>query len=71
MVDGGPAARAGLQPGDVIVALAGRAVESPAQVIASVEAARVGQPLPVRVYRNGSELGFTVIPTEMARIESR
>jgi S1-C subfamily serine protease len=62
---GGPAARAGLKPGDVIVALGGRDVQSPAQVIDRVEAAQVGQPLPLRVNRQGSELTFSVVPAEM------
>jgi S1-C subfamily serine protease len=61
----GPAARAGLQPGDVIVAAGGRRVEDPAAVVAAVEAAGVGRPLSLTVNRNGSELSLNVVPGEM------
>jgi S1-C subfamily serine protease len=64
---GGPAARAGVRPGDVVVALGGRNVQSPAQVIDRVEAARVGEPLALRINRQGSELTVTVVPAEMGR----
>ena len=64
---GGPAARAGLQVGDVIVAVRGRSVATPSQVIASVEAAVVGEPMGVRINRNGSDLLLTVVPGELGR----
>ena len=64
---GGPAARAGLQVGDVIVAVRGRPVATPAQMIASVEGAVVGEPMAVRINRNGTDLMISVVPGEMGR----
>ena len=68
---GGPAARAGLQVGDVIVAVRGRAVATPSQLIASVEGAVVGEPMAVRINRNGTDLLLNVVPGEMGRPASR
>ena len=68
---GGPAARAGLQVGDVIVAVRGRPVATPAQMIASVEGAVVGEPMAVRINRNGTDLLLRVVPGEMGRPASR
>ena len=68
---GGPAARAGLQVGDVIVAVRGRPVATPAQMIASVEGAVVGEPMAVRINRNGTDLLLSVVPGEMGRPASR
>jgi S1-C subfamily serine protease len=64
---GGPAAHAGLQAGDVIVAVRGKTVATPSQVIASVEGAVVGEPMAVRINRNGTDLLLSVVPGEMGR----
>jgi S1-C subfamily serine protease len=71
VLPGGPAARAGLQVGDVIVAVRGRSVATPSQMIASVEGAVVGEPLAVRINRNGTDLLLSVVPGEMGRPASR
>ena len=68
---GGPAQRAGLQRGDVIVAAAGRPVRTPQQVIAAVEAQGVGQPLQLTVSRQGSRLNLQVVPGDLVPVRSR
>src|SRR5687767_6329973 len=50
---GSPAARAGLQPGDIIVALAGQPVDSAAAVEQMLRRLGPQHPVPVRIYRNG------------------
>jgi S1-C subfamily serine protease len=50
---GSPAARAGLQPGDIIVALAGQPVGSAAAVEQMMSQLRSQHPVAVRIYRNG------------------
>ena len=67
----GPAARAGLQVGDVIVAVRGRPVATPSQVIASVDGAVVGEAMALRVNRNGADLLLSVVPGEMGRVAPR
>ncbi|MEB3322868.1 MAG: trypsin-like peptidase domain-containing protein [Synechococcaceae cyanobacterium] len=61
----GPAARAGLRPGDVIIAAGGRSVQGPAEVISAVEQAGVGTSLDLTLNRGGSELRLSVVPGEM------
>ena len=62
---GSPAARAGLQPGDVIVAVAGQPIASPPQLVAAVERAGVGGSLSLGVNRAGRSLQITVVPAQM------
>jgi S1-C subfamily serine protease len=63
---GSPAARAGLQQGDVIVAVAGQPIGSPSQLVAAVERAGVGGSLPLSVSRAGRLLQITVVPAQLA-----
>ena len=64
VVDSGPAAQAGLQSGDVIVAVEGRIVRTPSEVIAAVEAGGVGRPLTLGLLRAGRPLQIKVLPGE-------
>jgi glutaredoxin 3 len=50
---GSPAARAGLQPGDIIVALAGQPVGSAAAMEQMMSRLEPQHPVPVRILRNG------------------
>ncbi|MEB3185003.1 MAG: trypsin-like peptidase domain-containing protein [Cyanobacteriota bacterium] len=61
----GPAARAGLRQGDVVVAAAGQPVQSPSQLVAAVERAGVGRPLNLTVNRGGAELQLAVTPAQL------
>ncbi|MFZ0408737.1 MAG: trypsin-like peptidase domain-containing protein [Cyanobium sp.] len=68
---GGPAERGGLRQGDVIVAMAGRPVRSPTDVISVVEAAGVGIPLRIEVERAGVQRQFEVVPLDLVLPRSR
>ena len=68
---GGPAERAGLRQGDVIVAAGNRSIETSAQLVAAVEATGVGRPLPLRVKRDGTAIAITVVPGELPTSEPR
>lgn len=61
----GPADRAGLRRGDVIVAVAGRPVPTPAAVVQAVEAAGVGNPLTLTLLRSGQQISLAVVPTDL------
>ena len=65
---GGPAERAGLRRGDVIVAAAGRPIQSPAQLVALVESTGVGRPLPLTVVRAGGRAEVTVVPADLGAL---
>ena len=60
-----PAARAGLQQGDVIVAVATQPISTPLQLVAAVERAGVGGSLPLTVNRAGRLLQLTVVPAQL------
>jgi S1-C subfamily serine protease len=62
---GSPAARAGLQQGDVIVAVGGQAIANPPQLVAAVERAGVGGSLPLSVNRAGRVVQITVVPAQL------
>jgi S1-C subfamily serine protease len=57
-----PAARANLQPGDILLAIAGESVSSPAMVAARLGPESVGQQIELRLIRAGGilTLGATV-----------
>lgn len=60
----GPAAKAGLVVGDVVLSLAGEAVEDTDDVQGHLGAEQVGKPLPVDLLRGGQPLRIEVTPAE-------
>ncbi len=62
VVVAGPAAVAGLQPGDVILSIGGRPAGGSGTLQAAIEVARVGEPLDLAVDRNGQVLAIRVRP---------
>ena len=60
----GPAALAGLQVDDVVIAASGRSVTSTAQLMNEVAMTRPGSPLNMQIYRNGRQLDVRVIVEE-------
>ena len=71
VLPGGPAERAGLRRGDVIVAVAGRPVNSPTDVVAAIDGAGVGRTLDVTVNREGRNLVLAVVPIGMETLMQR
>jgi len=57
---GGPAANAGISPGDVIVSMGGTAITNTASLIAFLNANGPGSTGSVGVYRNGQYLSLTI-----------
>jgi S1-C subfamily serine protease len=66
LLPGGPAARAGLQSGDLLIKAAGQPVKDPAQFLKVVEVTGVGKPFEVQALRDGKNLTFSLVPVEMA-----
>ena len=62
--DGSPAAKAGVKPGDVIVAVDGRAIESPADLRARIGLLPVGERIEMTAIRDGRPI------TLSARVEN-
>jgi len=67
----GPAALAGLKPGDRITAVDGEAVRSPSQLTQLVERNGVGRPMALRVERQGQTLTLQVTPVELSSLMRR
>ena len=59
----GPAERAGLQSGDIIVELAGRKIENIYDYTFAIEALKIDEPISLSVEREGQIKEFTVVPT--------
>lgn len=60
---GGPAAKAGIKPGDLIVEFAGRAITSSEELIVAVRAQDVGDSVKVKYLRAGKSYEVTLILT--------
>jgi len=67
VVGNGPAARAGLRQGDVLVAANGQTLRAPAELVAAVERAGVGGNLRLTVSRGGQQFQVDVVPAQLAR----
>ncbi|HXS09159.1 MAG TPA: PDZ domain-containing protein, partial [Candidatus Krumholzibacteria bacterium] len=59
---GGPADKAGLKSGDVIVELAGKAIKNIYDYTYAMDALKVGESVPVVVMRDGQRVTLTVTP---------
>jgi Do/DeqQ family serine protease len=62
VLQGGPAARSGVAPGDVIVAIAGTAVDDVSQLLAQVAALKPGIPAQFSVQRKKQNLQLAITP---------
>lgn len=62
ILQAGPAAQAGMQPGDVVTQVDGKPVRNVAELMSSVAALRPGQSYPVDVLRSGKPLQVQVMP---------
>ena len=65
VVEGSPAAAAGLRPEDLIVELDGAAVTDVADIQRLMVVEKIGVAVPVRVLREGRELVLSLVPAEL------
>jgi S1-C subfamily serine protease len=65
VVQGSPAAEAGLRPEDLIVELDGSVVADVADIQRLMVVEKIGAPVPVRVLREGRELELSLEPAEL------
>jgi S1-C subfamily serine protease len=61
---GGPAERAGLVAGDVVVAFAGQVVDEPADLYRLLDRSRIGQPCELAYLRDGERHEASAVPEE-------
>jgi serine protease Do len=60
VTEGGPAAKAGIEPGDIVVSVAGRSVDRVSALQRAVRSRDVGETVPVEVMRFGKKRTFNV-----------
>ncbi|HZA81019.1 MAG TPA: trypsin-like peptidase domain-containing protein, partial [Actinomycetes bacterium] len=65
VVDGSPAAKAGLRNEDLIIDLDGVPITDAGDLQRLMVTERIGRPLPVRAFRGGELLELTVVPVEL------
>jgi serine protease Do len=65
VTSGGAAAKAGMEPGDVILSYNGKAVKNSNELVSMVTATRPGTAVPVRIMRDGKEQTLTVTVDEL------
>ncbi|MGH2572001.1 MAG: S1C family serine protease [Actinomycetota bacterium] len=66
VVEGSPAARAGIRPEDLILDVDGQAMEGMDDLQRMMVGEAVGRTVEVRLYRNGQIIGLSVTPIELA-----
>ena len=65
ITDGGPADRAGLQPGDVVVEFNGRPVQNNEALVAMVVSTKPGATVPITIYRNNERKTLSITVDEL------
>jgi S1-C subfamily serine protease len=65
VVEGSPAAEAGLRPEDLVVELDGSPVTDVGDIQRLMVVEKIGAPVPVRVLRGGQELKLALVPAEL------
>jgi S1-C subfamily serine protease len=65
VVEGSPAARAGLRPEDLIVEVDGTPMSDVGDLQRLMGAERIGRPLEARLIRGGRPLGVRIVPVEL------
>ncbi len=68
VLQNGPAAKAGIRPGDVIVQVGGQPVGNVSELLTQVAGLKPGNPTQVKVWRRQGELNLTLTPTERPSI---
>jgi serine protease DegQ len=67
VLQNGPAAQAGIRPGDVITAVSGKGVRNVSQLLTAVAALKPGTPAPLTVLRQDKESEIAVTPGKRQR----
>jgi len=65
----GPAFKAGVRPGDVLLSVEGDAVRNVAELLTRVSALKPGQPARVKVLRQNDEIELTVTPGQRPKVK--
>lgn len=67
VLQNGPAAQAGIQPGDVVTTVDGKAVANVSQLLTAVAALKPGSPAPLTVLRKDRQIEIAITPGKRQR----
>jgi serine protease Do len=65
---GGPADKAGMKGGDIIVAVEGKPIRNGGELIERVTSTPIGTPLTITVWRDGKRQDFRVVVADLAQV---
>ena len=68
VIPGSPSARAGLEPGDVVLSIGGKSIKDPTDLVTQLSRRKVGQKLDMVVQREGKRRGVSVKLTAKPRM---
>ena len=71
VLQGGPAAQAGVRPGDVILAVDGKPTNNVSQLLTAVAALKPGTAAPFSVQRGDARMEISVVPGTRPRLQQR
>ena len=65
---GGPASKAGVEPGDIIVSLNGKPVREGNDLVSSITATPIGTPVTIGIVRDGKHLTYKVTVADITQV---
>ncbi|MBN9572536.1 Do family serine endopeptidase [Alicycliphilus denitrificans] len=71
VLQGGPAAQAGIRPGDVILKVAGKPTDNVSQLLTAVAALQPGQAASFELQRGDTQIKVSVVPGTRPRVQQR
>ncbi|WP_416401649.1 Do family serine endopeptidase [Alicycliphilus denitrificans] len=71
VLQGGPAAQAGIRPGDVILKVAGKPTDNVSQLLTAVAALQPGQAASFELQRGDTQIKVSVVPGMRPRVQQR
>ncbi|ADU98664.1 Do family serine endopeptidase [Alicycliphilus denitrificans] len=71
VLQGGPAAQAGIRPGDVILKVAGKSTDNVSQLLTAVAALQPGQAASFELQRGDTQIKVSVVPGTRPRVQQR
>ena len=66
VIEGGPAARAGIKPEDLVIDIDGVPARAPEDLLRLMDSDAIGRRISITLYRNGSTLVVNLVPIELA-----